>query len=195
MWTVEEQLDRFSIVAAKLDELQANQASCRARIEEREAKVAGTLPSAANVPRSGNDCETVRSITREEVELEARRNNAVLSGIAEVENVSCVSLDRDILPDGVLLLDAQRHGSHVDGKSNLAIWLICKLRCTICQLSRNLSNLQIEPTNFISQHESFKCWQTAIRNPNHSHVCEYFSWKTVTGNVCFMSQFMSNIII
>ena len=26
---------------------------------------------------------------------------------------------------------------------------ICKLRCTICQLSRNLSNLQIVPTNFI----------------------------------------------
>ena len=30
---------------------------------------------------------------------------------------------------------------------------ICKLRCTICQLSRNLSYLQIVPTNFISQHE------------------------------------------
>ena len=28
-----------------------------------------------------------------------------------------------------------------------------------------------------------------------NYICEYFSWKTVTGNVRFMSQFMSNIII
>ena len=152
--SLEEQLDRFSIVAAKLDELQANQASCLARIEELEAKVADlqTSPSAANVSRSGNDWETVRSITREEVELEARRNNVVLSGIAEVENVSCVSLDRDILPNGVLLLDAQRLGSHVDGPSNLPIGRLvgrfanCAAQsanypgiCLICKLSQPIS--------------------------------------------------------
>ena len=64
-------------------------------------------------------------------------------------------------------------------KGQSANWQIgqpfCKQRCKICQLSRNLSSLQIMPTNFISQHENFQYWQTAIRNPDHSHIGDYIS--------------------
>ena len=38
-------------------------------------------------------------------------------------------------------------------------------------------------------------WRDNFHFSSSSHIYKYFSWKTVTGNVSFMSQFMSNIII
>ena len=40
--------------------------------------------------------------------------------------------------------------------SNVLIWPICKLQCTICKLSIKLCDLQIVPNNFILQHENQK---------------------------------------
>ena len=120
---VEEQLDRFSNLSSTPDELKAHQESCLNRIEELEAKVADLQPAASNPATAAasnsassklNEWEAVKKITREEVELEIRRNNVVLSGISEMNDVSCESLVRNVLPDGVKLLDAQRLGSLAD---------------------------------------------------------------------------------
>ena len=64
-----------------------------------------------------NSWRTVKNVDREEVQMDARRSNVVLSGIVEDNSEDITTIVKSILPEGVLVLEAQRIGRLPPAKS------------------------------------------------------------------------------
>ena len=54
-----------------------------------------------------NGWQTAKNVVREDVQMDARCNNVVLSGIVENNSKDITTIVKNILPEGVLVLEAQ----------------------------------------------------------------------------------------
>ena len=125
---VEDQLGAVTALAHSLEALKDAVEDCQRRVEALESK----LKSSENHHHAfslESDWEEVRHVTREEVQLEARKNNVLLSGMPIEEGENVEAFLRSLLPTFLMKLSPQEDFLIVVQKQEGTLELNIQQRC------------------------------------------------------------------